>query len=75
MIECPEHEWEPLTGWVGRYRCVNCRVLAFKPLTRGAVERGEKMRVYICKKPKCINPAVTHKGGRQLCKEHADSDR
>mgnify|MGYP003450868884 CR=1 FL=1 len=78
VVNCT-HVWEPCWGWSGRYRCKECRVLAYKhlvltPTGDKALPRAgspDAMDVYLCKKKGCGKGAVTH-GKSQLCKDHAD---
>lgn len=71
--------------WSGRYRCLDCGVLAYKKLVLGCNEgpefpggpplilkgRPEQMEVYKCQVRGCSGGAVTRrKGSKQFCAEH-----
>lgn len=70
------HSWSPLPGWIGRYRCLDCRVIAHRMTTDGqarALAGGppvEAFRPYLCTRKDCTSGAVQRKP-RQLCAVHA----
>jgi hypothetical protein len=71
MSDCG-HKWEPCPGWNGRYRCEQCRCLAYKNLVNGGAKGVQhEMTVYICTRKDCQEPAVTHRKS-QLCRHHAE---
>jgi hypothetical protein len=72
--------WEPMPGWVGRYRCNRCGVIGYR---RGindmaysrADESGnqrtlEYIVAYCCKTKGCGQPAVAKDKGKWRCGEH-----
>jgi hypothetical protein len=72
------HDWQPVQGWVGRYRCAGCGVLGYRGVTQPDVHyvAGEKPEVifpYLCASKvggqPCGRGAVTRKP-RQACAEH-----
>jgi hypothetical protein len=77
VTHSPPHTWQPIQGWVGRYRCSICRVIAHRMTTDGAIKAAhggapvEAFRVYRCTKSGCEAGAVTRRP-RQVCAEHAE---
>jgi hypothetical protein len=74
------HQWEPIQGWVGRYRCSACKVIAYKGLCIGRPVLGGKRLTqfipYKCQAKKkdgehCSAPAVKMKP--QRCVAHTKS--
>jgi len=69
MSDCA-HSWKPIPAWNARYRCEWCFALAYKCLVNGGSQgRQAAMRVYLCERKACGEPAVTHKDN-QLCQTH-----
>jgi hypothetical protein len=66
-FECG-HDWQPLERWSGRYRCRDCRTIAYRKLVIGRAKRGrpEEIIPYKCK---CGNLATyrSHELGRNFC--------
>lgn len=74
MLGCADvdHVWEPINGWVGRYRCYNCGVLGYRGITQPNVHPNyfpNQIFPYICKKSGCTKGAVRLKP-KQVCGEH-----
>jgi len=65
------HEWHPVPGWNGRYRCRWCKGLAYKHIVTGGM-RGNilKTEVYVCRHDGCGEPAVVGPRKGQLCAAH-----
>lgn len=63
------HDWQPLHGWCGRYRCSYCRVLAHREALQGV----DVLTPYKCIRKGCTHGAVQRKP--QLCQTHADEAR
>jgi hypothetical protein len=68
MSTC-HHDWDPIKGWIGRYRCKLCDGVGYK--------RRGVMNLYMCaalraNRQKCGNIAVVVKAdkARNRCKEH-----
>jgi hypothetical protein len=73
--ECA-HEFVPIPGWRGRYRCKWCKALAYRKFVIGdqldhagptrrdfkhwMVRRSPRMILYRCARKGCNNPAVTY---------------
>lgn len=70
------HDWKPLTGWVGRYRCRDCGVLAHRATHDGAAKAAaggrpfEAFRPYVCTVKGCTRGAV-RRNPKQVCAEHS----
>jgi len=73
---CAHACWEPIQGWHGRYRCRDCKALAYKKIIFGDLCAGtaHQMKVYTCRTKACPNPAVTHKNSH-LCADCAEVAR
>ncbi len=77
------HDWQPLSGWSGRYRCETCRILGYRGIVNAAQQEGRnhndepiknqpRVRTiipYICKVRDCKRGAVVRKP-KQLCIKH-----
>jgi hypothetical protein len=74
------HDWQPIMGWVGRYRCSFCRVIAHRCTTDSEVKamfgprKFEDFVPYVCVRKGCTRGAVVRKP-RQLCAEHERMSR
>jgi len=74
MSDCA-HKWEPIQGWFGRYRCEWCHALAYRTMvapkggTKSLDAKTARMRIYLCKRKGCTEPAVSHRHS-QLCSKH-----
>lgn len=65
------HDWYPVPGWNGRYRCKWCKGLGYKHVVTGGM-RGplSRLDVYVCRYPGCSEPAVVGPKKGQRCREH-----
>jgi len=70
------HDWKPIQGWSGRYRCRVCRVIGYrKAETKGRDESpvgGSVIAPYVCRK--CRGPATKRVAkGRPVCPNCAEA--
>jgi hypothetical protein len=70
-----EHDWRPLIGWQGRYRCESCAALGYRGLINlgaSAMEHpgyDSMIITYKCQKKGCRRAAIGRKP--QRCAEHS----
>jgi len=70
------HGWDPLSGWVGRYRCRFCRAIGHRMTGDSEakfVSRGRPVELivpYKCTRKGCDHGAV-QRNPKQLCDVHA----
>lgn len=79
------HEFDPIPGWRGRYRCKWCGALAYRKFVLGdaldgggradmdgPIYRTTRLVLYRCSVRGCEEPAVSYKRTKhgQLCREH-----
>lgn len=72
--------WEPLRGWVGRYRCAKCGAFGYRRGindcayarvdARGNQHTREYITEYRCGHAGCESPAVAKDRRRWSCAEH-----
>lgn len=67
-----EHDWQPIEGWCGRYRCSKCQVIGYRKFVMDRTARnGTVIIPYACAHPGCNRKAqVGDKYGRRFCFEH-----
>ena len=74
-----DHEWNPIPGWSGRYRCTVCLCFGYRGVVsqKSGLIREEDARKryartiipYRCQKPGCAQPATVLREG-QRCPAH-----
>ena len=69
------HDWKPIQGWPGRYRCRVCSVIGYcKTATvrdEGRKRHSVAIKPYVCKK--CGGPATKRLAkGRPICRACAE---
>lgn len=68
------HDWKPISGWTGRYRCEGCLALGYRALVSASPtaygRRTSEIVPYTCSK--CPKPAVVRdvKRKKQFCEDH-----
>jgi RNase P subunit RPR2 len=68
------HEFEPIQGWTGRYRCKWCKALAYRRtvLPKGIREkRSSQIVVYTCSVCGADATYYNRKSKSSFCKEHS----
>lgn len=67
------HEWEPISGWDGRYECIWCHAKGYKAVVQGehAGINANRIYVYVCRHAGCRAPATVKTRTRQVCREHS----
>ena len=69
--------WNPIHGWIGRYRCGSCHIMGYRSMVRANKEvtgkLGSHIIQYKCKK--CKRGAVQGSPRKRtlLCKEHSNT--
>lgn len=76
-----KHFWQPIEGWVGRYRCTHCKAVGYRGAVTAEHHEGNITGIYpyVCQKTGCSEVAVQKRStdpatGRakkiQRCAEH-----
>ena len=53
------HDWKPVNGWVGRYRCPTCHCFGYRKRLTTEYGRESVIIPYICRVRSCNKWAVT----------------
>ena len=79
-----QHDWQPIDGWCGRYRCKTCRIAGYRPRivtldVEGGPYGGTAITPYVCAVTRggvrCGCPAEWRQKGTWKCREHSLSRR
>jgi len=79
-MDC-EHQWDPISSWIGRYRCARCDAIAYKhivlPNDMLNPRRTAEITPYKCQEKGCGKNAVYigRKSDKKFCKAHWEKRR
>lgn len=54
-----EHDWKPITGWMGRYKCEHCHIIGYKVLVTASTSDNDDTVHSGFNKPRLYNGKAT----------------